>query len=152
MSIIHKISDYLSNTDNLPRVYAIAVCIVAIIGLCTLPLITYEANQLYPKSVDMTSPLSPYDRGGVPFEEPAEIVAQYPENAPAIGFVTAYLTPASKWLADNTLYLGTTIAAHPGGIIDEILYYTRGFDTIVEASILLCAFAIASFLYRRSKR
>ncbi len=151
MSLIQKLSGALSNTDNLPKVYALAVCIVAVIGLCTLPFISYDADQLYPKDVDMTSSLSPYDRGGIPFVEPAEIVAQYPENSPAIGWVTAYLTPASQWLADNTLYLGTTIAAHPGGILDEILYYTRGFDTIVEASILLCAFAIASFLYRRSR-
>ena len=151
MSFIQKVTDYLSKTDNLPKVYALAVCLVAVIGICMIPLISYEADQLYPKSVDITSSLSPYDRGGIPFEEPAEIVAQYPENSPAIGWVTAYLTPASQWMADNTLYLGTTIAAHPGGILDEILYYTRGFDTIVEASILLCAFAIASFLYRRSR-
>ena len=151
MSFIQKVADYLSKTDNLPKVYALAVCLVAVLGLCMIPLISYEADQLYPKSVDITSSLSPYDRGGIPFEEPAEIVAQYPENSPAIGWVTAYLTPASQWMADNTLYLGTTIAAHPGGILDEILYYTRGFDTIVEASILLCAFAIASFLYRRSR-
>ena len=151
MSFIQKVADYLSKTDNLPKVYALAVCLVAVLGLCMIPLISYEADQLYPKSVDITSTLSPYDRGGIPFEEPAQIVAQYPENSPAIGWVTAYLTPASQWMADNTLYLGTTIAAHPGGILDEILYYTRGFDTIVEASILLCAFAIASFLYRRSR-
>ena len=151
MSFIQKVADYLSKTDNLPKVYALAVCLVAVIGLCMIPLISYDADQLYPKSVDITNSLSPYDRGGIPFEEAAEIVAQYPENSPAIGWVTAYLTPASQWMADNTLYLGTTIAAHPGGILDEILYYTRGFDTIVEASILLCAFAIASFLYRRSR-
>ena len=151
MSFIQKVAGYLSKTDNLPKVYALAVCLVAVIGLCMIPLISYEADQLYPKSVDITSSLSPYDRGGIPFEKPAEIVAQYPENSPAIGWVTAYLTPASQWMADNTLDLGTTIAAHPGGILDEILYYTRGFDTIVEASILLCAFAIASFLYRRSR-
>ena len=151
MSFIQKVADYLSKTDKLPKVYALAVCLVAVIGLCMIPLISYDADQLYPKSVDITNSLSPYDRGGIPFEEAAEIVAQYPENSPAIGWVTAYLTPASQWMADNTLYLGTTIAAHPGGILDEILYYTRGFDTIVEASILLCAFAIASFLYRRSR-
>ena len=65
--------------------------------------------------------------------------------------MTAYLTPMSQLLADYTLHLGTSIVSHPGGILDEILYYTRGFDTIVEASILFCAFAIAAFLYRRSK-
>ncbi|MFA6672867.1 MAG: DUF2106 family protein, partial [Methanoculleus sp.] len=48
-------------------------------------------------------------------------------------------------------YIGTTIVAHPGGIIDEILYNTRGADTVVETSILFTAFAIASYLYRREE-
>ena len=96
MSFIQKVADYLSKTDNLPKVYALAVCLVAVIGICMIPAISYDADQLYPKSVDITSSLSPYDRGGIPFEEPAEIVAQYPENAPALGWVTAYLTPASQ--------------------------------------------------------
>ena len=30
--------------------------------------------------------------------------------------------------------------------VDEILYYTRGFDTILESSILMMAFIIASWL------
>ncbi len=32
------------------------------------------------------------------------------------------------------------------GLIDEILYYTRGFDTILESSILMMSFIIASWL------
>ena len=43
-------------------------------------------------------------------------------------------------------YFGTSICASPGGVIDEILYYTRGFDTILESSILMMAFIIASWL------
>ena len=31
-------------------------------------------------------------------------------------------------------------------LIDEVLYYTRGFDTILESSILMMAFIIASWL------
>ena len=146
-----KLSCYLSTIENLPKLYAICVCLIIVFGLCCVPFIAYEENQLYPKSLDPSSSLDPYDRGGIPFTEPADIVSQYPENEPILGYVTAYLTPVSQLLADYTLHLGTSIVAHPGGILDEILYYTRGFDTIVEASILFCAFAIAAFLYRRSK-
>ena len=146
-----KLSGILSSIEALPKVYAVGVCLIIIFGLCCVPFLSYEDNQLYPKTLDPSSPLNPYDRGGIPLTEPAVIVAQYPENSPAIGYVTAFLTPASQFLADFTEHIGTTIVAHPGGILDEILYYTRGFDTIVEASILFAAFAIASFLYRRAK-
>ena len=43
-------------------------------------------------------------------------------------------------------YFGTSIYSSPGGLIDEILYYTRGFDTVLESSILMMAFIIASWL------
>ena len=43
------------------------------------------------------------------------------------------------------------ISGYFGGIIDEILYNTRGLDTIAETSILFIAFAIASFLFRRKE-
>ncbi|MDV0441794.1 DUF2106 family protein [Methanorbis furvi] len=152
MSKVQKISEYLADTNNLPKIYAGVVCLIAVIGLLTVPFLVYDESQLYPKSINPESSLNPYDRGGIPFTEPAQIVAQYPENSPAIGYVTAYLTPASWFLANTTMYLGTTIVGHPGGILDEILYYTRGLDTIVEASIFFAAFAIASFLYRRAKQ
>jgi energy-converting hydrogenase A subunit F len=74
---------------------------------------------------------------------------QYPENSPTAGYVTTYLTPFSWWLADTTLHAGTTIVAHPGGILDEILYNTRGLDTVVEPTILFIAFAIGSYLFRK---
>ena len=72
-------------------------------------------------------------------------------KSPARGEDTTCLAPASWLLANTTMYLGTTIVGHPGGILDEILYYTRGLDTVVEASIFFAAFAIAGFLYRRAK-
>lgn len=145
---IASISRWISDFDYLAPAYALVLTVILLIGLFTLPTIQYNMSQLYPKEIDPTSPLNPYDRGGSPFVA-AEIVAQYPENAPAIGYVTGYLTPLSVWFTEVNLYLGTVIAAHPGGIIDEILYYTRGLDTIIETSILFVAFATASFLFRR---
>lgn len=147
-TIIHRISRVISDFDNLVPLYALLLAVTAIAGLVTLPLLTYEENQLYPKTIVSASPLNPYDRGGTPFNATV-IIAQYPQNSPYIGYVTTYLTPLSRFLAQNTLYMGTTIVAHPGGIIDEILYYTRGIDTIVETSILFVAFATASYLFRR---
>ncbi|MDR2855783.1 MAG: EhaF family protein [Methanomicrobiales archaeon] len=145
---ISSISRWTSDIMNMAPAYALALTVIMLIGLFTLPTIQYNTSQLYPKTIDPTSPLNPYDRGGAPFVA-AEIVAQYPENAAAIGYVTSYLTPLSVWFKEVNLYLGTVIAAHPGGIIDEILYYTRGFDTIIETSILFVSFAIASFLFRK---
>lgn len=147
-SMVSRISRFISDFDNLVPAYALMIACVALIGLLTLPLLTYEPDQIYPKTLNPSSPLNPYDRGGAPFTA-AEVHAQYPENAPYIGYVTGYLTPLSRFFAATTQYMGTTIVAHPGGIIDEILYYTRGLDTIVETSILFVAFAVASFLYRR---
>jgi energy-converting hydrogenase A subunit F len=121
--------------------------LLIIAGILLLP-IQYHSDQLYPKTIDRNSTLDPYDRGGPPFVQ-VTIRAQYPENSPTAGFVTTYLTPFSKFLADTTHHLGTTIVAHPGGILDEILYNTRGLDTVVEPTILFIAFAIASYLYRK---
>jgi len=149
-SIISRISRAISDFDNLVPVYALMLAAAAIIGLITLPALTYEQNQIYPKTIVPESPLNPYDRGGSPFTA-GEVHAQYPQNAPYLGYVTGYLTPLSRFIAESTYYMGTTIVSHPGGIIDEILYYTRGLDTIAETSILFVAFAIASFLFRRRK-
>ena len=121
--------------------------ILTCVGLFTLPL-SYEEEQIYSKQTNSSSPLNPYDRGGTPFNSTV-VKAQYPENSPYLGYVTAYLTPLSLFIAQETLYAGTTIVSHPGGIIDEILYNTRGLDTVAETSILFCAFAIASYLFRR---
>jgi energy-converting hydrogenase A subunit F len=127
--------------------FAGAIFFLVIIAIFSLPL-PYDSDQLYPKSINQSSPLNPYDRGGPPFTN-IDIVDQYPENSPTAGLVTTYLTPLSWFFANTTLYLGTTIVSHPGGIIDEILYNSRGLDTVVEATILFTAFAIAAYLFRR---
>ncbi|WOX57443.1 DUF2106 family protein [Methanoculleus receptaculi] len=147
-SIITRISATTSRVENLTALYALLAIVVVILGLVTLPFIAYQDDQLYPKTLDPASTLDPYDRGGVPFGT-TPVKAQYPENSPYVGYVTAYLTPFSQWLADITHHMGTTIVAHPGGILDEILYNTRGLDTVVETSILFVAFGIASYLFRR---
>ncbi len=147
-SIITRISATISRVENLTALYALLVVAVAVLGLVTLPFIAYHDDQLYPKTLNPASTLDPYDRGGVPFGT-TPVKSQYPENSPYAGYVTTYLTPVSQWLADTTHHMGTTIVAHPGGIIDEILYNTRGFDTVVETSILFVAFGIASYLFRR---
>jgi len=145
--IIRRISHYLCRYENIVPLFAAACAVLFIAAVLMLP-INYHEQQLYPKTIDRNSTLDPYDRGGPPFSQ-VVIGAQYPENSPTAGLVTTYLTPFSAFLAGRTHHLGTTIVAHPGGIIDEILYNTRGLDTVVEPTILLIAFAIASFLYRK---
>jgi energy-converting hydrogenase A subunit F len=145
--IIRKISHFLCNYENIMPLFAGACMILFMAGILLLP-IQYSEDQLYPKTIDRNSSLDPYDRGGPPFTQ-VTIVPQYPENSPTAGLVTSFLTPFSLWLSEVTYHLGTTIVAHPGGIIDEILYNTRGLDTVVEATILLIAFAIASYIYRK---
>ena len=145
--IIQRISRYISNFENLMPVFAAACAVLAAIAILSLPF-GYAGDQLYPKHLDRESPLDPYDRGGPPFTQ-ADILVQYPENSPTAGYVTAYLTPFSWALANSTLHTGTTIVGHPGGILDEILYNTRGLDTVVETTILFIAFAIASYIFRK---
>jgi len=145
--IIQKISRALSNFDNILPIFAAACAVMSIITLLSLPL-AYHEDQLYPKQIVPGSPLNPYDRGGPPFTQ-AVIHSQYPQNSPTAGYVTTYLTPFSLFLSQQTLYLGTTIVAHPGGILDEILYNTRGLDTVVEPTILFIAFAIAAYIFRK---
>jgi energy-converting hydrogenase A subunit F len=145
--IISRISRFLQDFENLMPVFAGACALLFLAGILLLPL-PYAEKQLYPKTIDRTSPLDPYDRGGPPFTQ-ANITMQYPENSPTAGYVTTYLTPFSWWLAGTTLHAGTTIVAHPGGILDEILYNTRGLDTVVEPTILFIAFAIGSYLFRK---
>jgi energy-converting hydrogenase A subunit F len=145
--IIQRISRIISNYEMIMPLFAGAVCILFIVAIFSLPFPYYE-DQLYPKSINLSSPLNPYDRGGPPFTQ-AQIDDQYPENSPTAGFVTSYLTPLSWFFANTTLYMGTTIVSHPGGIIDEILYNTRGLDTVVEATVLFTAFAIAAYIFRK---
>ncbi len=145
--MINRISRYLSNFDNLMPLFAIACMLLCVGAIVSLPL-PFEEHQLYPKTINRSSTLDPYDRGGPPFTR-AEIAMQYPANSPYGGYVTTYLTPLSWYLANTTPHLGTTIVAHPGGILDEILYNTRGLDTVVETTILFVAFALGSYLYRK---
>ncbi len=146
--IFRKFSEILGNFENLVAVYATLAIIIIVVALFLVPTMTYYEDQLYPKEINRSSHLDPYDRGGLPFEK-AEIKSQYPENSKTAGYVTAYLTPLSWFMANTTGFLGMTIVAHPGGILDEILYNTRGFDTVVETSILFCAFAMAAYIFRR---
>ena len=145
--MIQKISWIISRYEMIMPLFAAAVTLLFVLAIFTLPLPYYE-DQLYPKTINRTSSLDPYDRGGPPFTQ-AVIIDQYPENSPTAGYVTTYLTPFSWFLANTTLHAGTTIVAHPGGILDEILYNTRGLDTVVEPTILFIAFAIASYLFRK---
>lgn len=145
--IIRKISHFLCNYENIMPLFAGACLLLFTAGVLLSP-IQYTESQLYPKTIDRNSSLDPYDRGGPPFSQ-VTIAAQYPENSPTAGLVTSFLTPLSLFLSQTTRHVGTTIVAHPGGIIDEILYNTRGLDTVVEATILFIAFAIASFITRK---
>jgi len=148
--IIRRISRILQNHNNLVGVYAFVVIAVIIVGLLLQSPLTYDEEQLYPKTIDNTSSLNPYERGGEPFGT-TDVVSQYPENEPYLGYVTAYLTPVSFLISETNMFMGTTIVSHPGGIIDEILYNTRGLDTIVETSILFVAFTMAMFLFTRRR-
>lgn len=155
---ISEIWNKLSNIQTVPKAYAIAVALV----LATVAGLNYglnyghegygyEGENLYPKRLDNTSSLYPYDRGGEPLEEKGLVESEYPGHEDSLGWITGYLTPFTSWLSSETHYLGTTIVSHPGGIIDEILYYTRGLDTVFEASILMIAFLLASYLMRRER-
>ena len=86
----------LANPKNVPRLFAACLGIILIAGL----VIPFELNddQLYvrpaPQSqMDEGLAIAPYDRGGVPLEEPGIISPQYPENAASLGMITGYMSP-----------------------------------------------------------
>ncbi len=146
---IGRIWNALANPDRIPRFYALVLGLVLIAGFI-IPMALND-QQLYPRpapqeQINAQDPLAPYDRGGVPLTERGTVKAQYPQYAPAIGEITAYLSPIAISVKNTTLYYGTSIYSSPGGLIDEILYYTRGFDTVLESSILMMAFVIASWI------
>ena len=143
---IGNISRFVSDYNNLAPMYALTVMVAILIGFTTLPMIQYDPAQLYPKEIPPGHPLNPYERGGEPFTA-TKLVSQYPENSLAIGYIASYVPPLFVWFAKMDLHVGTL--AHPGGIIDELIYYLRGIDTIAETSIFFVSFAIASFLFRR---
>jgi energy-converting hydrogenase A subunit F len=146
---IGRIWNALANPKRIPRLFAIVLGLVLLIGFI-VP-IGLNDHQIYPRpdpqsQIDAQNPLAPYDRGGVPLEEPGIIKAQYPQNSVELGKITAYLSPIAISVKNTTLYYGTSIYSSPGGLIDEVLYYTRGFDTILETTILLMAFVVASWV------
>ncbi|MBR3113076.1 MAG: EhaF family protein [Methanobrevibacter sp.] len=139
----------LADPKNIPRLFAFSLGIILIIGLI-VPM-ALNPDQLYVRpapqeQIDEGLAIAPYDRGGEVLTEPGNINPQYPENAAQLGMITGYMSPISQWVSSISPYFGTSIYSSPGGLIDEILYYTRGFDTILESSILMMAFIIASWL------
>ena len=139
----------LADPKNIPRLFAFSLGIILIIGLI-VPM-ALNPDQLYVRpapqeQIDEGLAIAPYDRGGEVLTEPGNINPQYPENAAQLGMITGYMSPISQCVSSISPYFGTSIYSSPGGLIDEILYYTRGFDTILESSILMMAFIIASWL------
>ena len=139
----------LAEPKNIPRLFAFSLGIILIIGLI-VPM-ALNPDQLYVRpapqeQIDDGLPIAPYDRGGEVLTQPGVIHPQYPENAASLGMITGYMSPLAQFVSSISPYFGTSIYSSPGGLIDEILYYTRGFDTILESSILMMSFVIASWL------
>ncbi|WP_405267169.1 EhaF family protein [Methanobrevibacter sp.] len=139
----------LADPKNIPRLFAFALGILLIIGFI-VPM-ALNPDQIYVRpapqeQIDEGLAIAPYDRGGEVLTEPGEINPQYPDNAASLGMITGYMSPLAQWVSSISPYFGTSIYSSPGGLIDEILYYTRGFDTILESSILMMSFIIASWL------
>jgi energy-converting hydrogenase A subunit F len=139
----------LADPKNVPRLFAFSLGVILIIGLI-IPM-ALNPDQIYPRpapqeQVDAGVAIAPYDRGGEILVSPGEIIPQFSENAPSLGMITGYMSPLAQFVSSISPYFGTSIYSSPGGLIDEILYYTRGFDTILESSILMMSFIIASWL------
>lgn len=146
---IGKIWNKLADPKTVPRLFAFCLGVILILGLF-VPM-ALNPDQLYTRpapqvQIDDGLPIAPYDRGGVVLKEPGIIKAQFPENSKELGMITGYMSPLAEWVSSISPYFGTSIYSSPGGLIDEVLYYTRGFDTILESSILMMAFIIASWL------
>ncbi len=139
----------LADPKNVPRLFAFSLGVLLIIGLI-VPM-ALNPDQLYVRpapqeQMDEGLAIAPYDRGGEVLTQPGIINPQYPENAESLGMITGYMSPIAQLISAISPYFGTSIYSSPGGLIDEILYYTRGFDTILESSILMMSFIIASWL------
>ena len=139
----------LADPKNIPRLFAFSLGIILIIGFI-VPM-TLNPDQLYVRpapqeQIDAGLAIAPYDRGGEVLSQAGIINPQYPDNAASLGMITGYMSPLAQWVSSISPYFGTSIYSSPGGLIDEILYYTRGFDTILESSILMMSFIIASWL------
>jgi len=149
MSRIGRLWNSLATPKRIPRFFSIILGFLLLAGF--LVPMGLNNEQLYPRpapqlQINEQDPLAPYDRGGVPLKEPGIVKSQYPEFSEKAGMVTGYLSPIAIGVSNTTLYYGTSIYSSPGGLIDEILYYSRGFDTILESSILMMAFVIASWV------
>jgi len=147
MKRIGRIWNELANPDRIPKLFSLTLGLILIIGLL-IPM-DLNVDQLYPKpapqqQIEEGIATAPYDRGGLGV--PVITRAQYPENSKSLGMVTGYLSPQALFAKSMSPYFGTSIYSSPGGLIDEILYYTRGLDTILESSILMMSFTIASWL------
>lgn len=139
----------LATPKRIPRFYSIIIGLVLLAGFI-VPMALND-QQLYPRpapqlQISEQDHFAPYDRGGTPLVAPGIVKSQYPQFASEQGFVTGYLSPISIGVGNTTLYFGTSIYSSPGGLIDEILYYSRGFDTVLESSILMMAFVVASWV------
>ncbi len=159
MRSIGRLLNDLANPDNIPRLFSLVLGIVLIAGF-VVPFALND-HQIYPRpepqsQINSGDPLAPYNRGGNVIAdwglngnfllEPGIIKSQYPQFSSQAGKVTGYLSPMAISVKNTTFYYGTSIYSSPGGLIDEILYYSRGFDTILESSILMMAFVIASWV------
>ncbi|AUB56475.1 MULTISPECIES: EhaF family protein [Methanobacterium] len=149
MSRIGRLWNSLATPKRIPRFFSIILGVLLLAGF--LVPMGLNNEQLYPRpapqlQINEQDPLAPYDRGGVPLKEPGIVKSQYPEFSKKAGMVTGYMSPIAIGVSNTTIYYGTSIYSSPGGLIDEILYYSRGFDTILESSILMMAFVIASWV------
>lgn len=140
----------LANPKRIPRLFAIVLAIVLVVGF-TIPF-TLNVDQIYPRpapqeQINAGDRVAPYDRGGEVLVSPGITNAQYPKNSKVLGWINSYMSPIAIAVKDLSPYFGTSIYSSPGGLIDEILYYTRGFDTILESTILMMSFIIASWLF-----
>ena len=139
----------LADPKNIPRLFAFCLGVILILGFI-VPM-ELNSDQLYTRpapqeQIDEGLAIAPYDRGGEVLSQAGIINPQYPENSISLGMITGYMSPLAQWISSLSPYFGTSIYSSPGGLIDEILYYTRGFDTILESSILMMSFIIASWL------
>ena len=146
---IGRIWNQLADPKNVPRLFAFCLGVLLIVGFI-VPM-TLNPDQIYTRPAPQAQvndglAIAPYDRGGEVLKSPGIINPQFPENAKELGMITGYMSPLAEWISSISPYFGTSIYSSPGGLIDEILYYTRGFDTILESSILMMAFIIASWL------
>lgn len=139
----------LADPKNIPRLFAFTLGIILIIGLIVPMALNPEQLYVRPapqEQIDDGLAIAPYDRGGEVLTQAGIINPQYPDNAASLGMITGYMSPLAQWISSISPYFGTSIYSSPGGLVDEILYYTRGFDTILESSILMMSFIIASWL------